>query len=99
MAVPGELQGYWEVHSKYGRIKWKELFEPAIELCKVGSLVTEYQHSIMKFCERHIRSEPTLAEILINPITNKLWGVSIDITNRFSNNSLMQQSFNNKNNM
>ena len=76
MAVPGELQGYWEVHSKYGRIKWKELFEPAIELCKVGSLVTDYVYKCMEKTEQYIRNEPTLAEILINPNTNKLRKVS-----------------------
>ncbi|XP_033752752.1 glutathione hydrolase 1 proenzyme-like [Pecten maximus] len=36
IGVPGEVMGYWEAHRKYGRLPWKDLFRPAIELAENG---------------------------------------------------------------
>lgn len=37
VAVPGELKGYAEMHQKYGRIPWKTLIQPTINLCRSGN--------------------------------------------------------------
>jgi len=76
IAVPGELKGYWEAHQKYGRIPWPELFEPTIKLCKIGSLVNDYLAEYLVEKEPMIKNESSLAEILINPDTNRTWIVS-----------------------
>lgn len=77
VAVPGELLGYWEAHKKYGKLKWFDLFQPIISLCATGSIVTKYLESYLSSKESSIRAEKSLAEILINPITNSLWKVDV----------------------
>ncbi|EZA60265.1 glutathione hydrolase 1 proenzyme isoform X1 [Ooceraea biroi] len=73
VAVPGELMGYWEAHKKYGNLPWSELFQPTIALCNVGSRVNDYLAAYLRVKEPMIRNESSLAEILINPATNKTW--------------------------
>lgn len=68
--------GYWEAHQKYGRLDWATLFEPAIALCERGSVVNDYLAAYLREKGPEIKEESTLAEILINPATNKPWVVS-----------------------
>jgi gamma-glutamyltranspeptidase/glutathione hydrolase/leukotriene-C4 hydrolase len=70
--------GYWEAHQKFGRLPWQDLFQPAIELCRTGTIVTRYLEKCLKDKENFIRAEKSLAEILINPYTNQLYTVSIN---------------------
>lgn len=41
VSVPGALDGWWSLHQRYGRLKWAELFEPAIHLCEQGAPVPQ----------------------------------------------------------
>lgn len=68
--------GLWEAHQKYGKLAWKELFEPAIKLCEHGSNITWRTYRDLEMIEKDIRAEPSLSEFLINPKTNKLYQVS-----------------------
>jgi gamma-glutamyltranspeptidase/glutathione hydrolase len=36
VSVPGALDAWWGLHKRYGKLAWKELFEPAIALCESG---------------------------------------------------------------
>jgi gamma-glutamyltranspeptidase/glutathione hydrolase len=40
IAVPGTVDGMWELHKKYGSMDWKELILPAIKLAKEGFRVS-----------------------------------------------------------
>ncbi|XP_014467199.1 PREDICTED: gamma-glutamyltranspeptidase 1-like isoform X2 [Dinoponera quadriceps] len=73
IAVPGEVMGYWEAHQKYGRLNWADLFESAIALCEKGSIVNDYLAAYLLEKAPMIKKESTLAEILINPVTNEPW--------------------------
>ncbi|MGB7267023.1 MAG: gamma-glutamyltransferase family protein [Terracidiphilus sp.] len=36
VSTPGALDGWWTLHQRYGKLKWAELFEPAITACENG---------------------------------------------------------------
>jgi gamma-glutamyltranspeptidase/glutathione hydrolase len=37
VSTPGALDAWWTLHQRYGKLKWAELFEPAIHYCESGS--------------------------------------------------------------
>jgi gamma-glutamyltranspeptidase/glutathione hydrolase len=37
VSTPGALDGWWTLHQRYGKLKWAELFEPAIHYCEAGA--------------------------------------------------------------
>jgi gamma-glutamyltranspeptidase / glutathione hydrolase len=37
VSTPGALEGWWALHQRYGKLKWAELFEPAIHYCETGA--------------------------------------------------------------
>lgn len=71
VAVPGEIKGLWELHKAFGKLAWKDLLKPVIELCKNGSLVTTYLENMFKITENQIKEEKSLSEIFINPKTGR----------------------------
>ncbi|KAI3524680.1 hypothetical protein L1887_03343 [Cichorium endivia] len=63
MGVPGEIAGLYKAWSKYGRLPWKTLFNPAMKLAKHGFLVAPYlAKSISKF-NATIKKDPGLQQV------------------------------------
>lgn len=73
IAVPGELKGMWELHQKYGKLPWKEVFQPVIDLCRNGHEVTEYLAKVLRMKEKEIIETPSLNEIFVDPKTKQIW--------------------------
>lgn len=73
IAVPSELKGLWELHQKYGKLPWKELFAPVIKLCREGHEVTDYLAKVLRVKETSIKEIPSLREVFVDPNTNELW--------------------------
>ncbi len=41
VSTPGALDAWWTLHQRYGKLKWAELFEPAIHYCEHGAPVPQ----------------------------------------------------------
>jgi gamma-glutamyltranspeptidase/glutathione hydrolase len=41
VSTPGALDAWWTLHQRYGKLKWAELFEPAIHYCEAGAPVPQ----------------------------------------------------------
>ncbi|CAB3397466.1 unnamed protein product [Caenorhabditis bovis] len=69
--IPGEIAGYWHSFTKHGsgKVSWKELVTPSIELASKGHPVSEFLSDVMKVKERHFRLFPSVKH-WINPETN-----------------------------
>jgi gamma-glutamyltranspeptidase/glutathione hydrolase len=59
-AVPGTVAGLYLAHQKFGRLPWRRLIEPAIDLARNGIVVThDYATTMGKNLPRNCRNEAT----------------------------------------
>lgn len=65
--IPGEINGYHEAWKKYGRVSWKDLFQPTIRLGREGWRVTESMDASIRKAINDIRTDPGLTDLLLKP--------------------------------
>ncbi len=46
VGTPGLLKNMFEAHKKYGKLPWKDLFQPAIKIARNGFIVSERFHNL-----------------------------------------------------
>lgn len=46
VGTPGLLKNMFEAHKKYGKLPWKDLFQPAIKIARNGFVVSERFHNL-----------------------------------------------------
>ncbi len=88
VATPGALKILKEVHEKYGKLKWEELFEPAIKLARNGFVVSPRLHTLMEHilylkdfeeaAKVYLKSDKT-AYAVGEKITNPKFGDTLEI--------------------
>lgn len=57
IAVPGELRGLEMAHQKYGKLPWKELFEPAAQIAESGFTISHAIDTAIEGKRRIIEDE------------------------------------------
>ncbi|XP_033222455.1 scoloptoxin SSD14-like isoform X2 [Belonocnema kinseyi] len=72
VAVPGELAGYWEAHTKFGKLPWKDLVQPSIEVCENGYNLTKSQYKGLQEDNFNIYDDPTLKAKWREPTKTRL---------------------------
>ncbi|KAJ7870442.1 gamma-glutamyltranspeptidase [Mycena leptocephala] len=64
VGVPGELRGWEMLHRRHGRLPWKSLFQPAIELAQYGFPVNvDLEQAITLGRHSFILTDPLWAEV------------------------------------
>ncbi|CAH1800421.1 unnamed protein product [Owenia fusiformis] len=72
IAVPAEVACYKKMHDMYGRLPWKQLFEPTIKLCREGFEVNQAMSKTMVELAPKIEKYPGM-KIFINPTTREFY--------------------------
>uniref|UniRef100_A0A914P8M4 Uncharacterized protein n=2 Tax=Panagrolaimus TaxID=55784 RepID=A0A914P8M4_9BILA len=62
IATPGEIAGYWKAFSKYGsgKISWKDIVMPSVELARNGLPISEYLGNVLKVKEHQFLVTPSM---------------------------------------
>ena len=63
VGVPGELAGLYEAWIQYGRIPWKDLFQPAINLAKNGFEVSPFLGEHIASYAHRVMNDPGLRDV------------------------------------
>ena len=67
VTVPGAVRGWWAMHQKFGRLPWKDLFQPAIAFSEQGYPVHEGMNEIWAGAGsiRGLSSHPESAKVFL----------------------------------
>ena len=48
IAVPAQIAGFWAAWKKYGRVPWRQLIQPTIDLARDGFVVDKALHNAIR---------------------------------------------------
>ncbi|MBT8098981.1 MAG: gamma-glutamyltransferase, partial [Gammaproteobacteria bacterium] len=66
-AVPGTVAGFYLAHQRYGRLPWKRLIQPAIDLAREGIVVTHDLSTQLKRRKQRLCADPTTCRYFYKP--------------------------------
>ncbi|WP_342084525.1 gamma-glutamyltransferase [Dyadobacter sp. OTU695] len=70
--VPGSVDGMAQAHAKYGKLGWKQLLQPAIDIAKNGVILTEREARSLNYIKSDLLAVNPGSSYFLNP-TGKDW--------------------------
>ncbi|XP_053698974.1 glutathione hydrolase 1 proenzyme-like [Sabethes cyaneus] len=70
IATPGELKGYWEAHKRFGKLPWKEVLQPSIDICNNGFQMSKHMYDSIHINPR-IKHDKQLREMFVDANTHE----------------------------
>lgn len=61
--IPGSVDGMFEMHAKYGRLPWKELVQPSIDLALTGIILTSREASNLNGVQKKLVIHNTVSPV------------------------------------
>ena len=71
--IPAEISGFWEAYRVGGRLPWKELFQPSVDLCINGFRLAKSLSKVLSTNEAMIKARSSLSELFINKSTGSVY--------------------------
>lgn len=71
VGVPGELRGLEEAHKRFGKLPWKRLVQPSVELAKSARVSKELARRLGYF-GLFMLEDPAWSDIFVDPSTGEL---------------------------
>ncbi len=65
VTVPGCVRGWYELHRKFGKLPWADLFQPAIYYARNGFPVTEFIAAAWKIAESKLAADDNARRIYL----------------------------------
>jgi len=63
VSVPGAVDAWWSLHQRYGKLKWKDLFAPAIAHCEEGAPVIQNTAFYLEASNRNFSANRAIEEL------------------------------------
>ncbi len=82
VAVPGVVSGMDLVHRRYGRLPWRDLLNPAVELAREGLLVDWFSALLTTSAARSLAQDPDAARMFLDEGTWPIVGAWATVSNR-----------------
>ncbi|HEX5411916.1 MAG TPA: gamma-glutamyltransferase [Terriglobia bacterium] len=65
VTVPGCVMGWWELHQKFGKLPWKELFKPAIYYASHGFPIAQWNSMYWPAYADTLRKDPEAVRVFL----------------------------------
>jgi gamma-glutamyltranspeptidase / glutathione hydrolase len=65
--VPGSVDGMWEAHKKFGKLPFKDLIQPAIDLANYGIALTQKEAEALNKAMPLFKKNSTATPVLVKP--------------------------------
>ena len=73
VGVPGLVAGLWEIHQKYGKLSWKQVVTPSVDLARRGFEVYEELAVALEDKKTELAANPAAKAIFYNQEEGRVW--------------------------